>query len=155
MNECTSGSTYCLSESVLVPQYYHSNFLSGMNPMISSRNCTIQQSSVNCRDQCVHRECDNTVCSNPWFVPFSACKCQCDHLRTCIGCVCVPMPACHPCDGTRPLCGPQGHTIIANYNAVIAQDGLTATRRRTRRSCPQGDLVASASGGCFFSPPIH
>ena len=32
-------------------------FLSGMNPMISSRNCTPQQSSVNCRDQCVHREC--------------------------------------------------------------------------------------------------
>ena len=31
-------------------------FLSGMNPMISSRNCTLQQSSVNCRDQCVHRE---------------------------------------------------------------------------------------------------
>jgi len=28
-------------------------FLSGMNPMISSRNCTLQQSSVNCRDQCV------------------------------------------------------------------------------------------------------
>ena len=25
--------------------------------MISSRNCTLQQSSVNCRDQCVHREC--------------------------------------------------------------------------------------------------
>ncbi len=33
-----------------------SSFLSGMNPMISSRNCTLQQSSVNCRDQCVHRE---------------------------------------------------------------------------------------------------
>ena len=31
--------------------------LSGMNPMTSSRNCTLQQSSVNCRDQCLHREC--------------------------------------------------------------------------------------------------
>ena len=31
-------------------------FLSGMNPMISSRNCTFQSSSVNCRDQCVHQE---------------------------------------------------------------------------------------------------
>ena len=37
-------------------------FLSGMNPMISSRNCTIQQSSVNCRDQCVHRECHCEIC---------------------------------------------------------------------------------------------
>ena len=27
-----------------------------MNPMISSRNCTFQQSSVNCRDQCVDKE---------------------------------------------------------------------------------------------------
>ncbi len=33
-----------------------SRFLSGMNPMIRSRNCTLQQSSVNCRDRCVHRE---------------------------------------------------------------------------------------------------
>ena len=28
-------------------------FLSGMYPMTNSRNCTCQQSSVNCRDQCV------------------------------------------------------------------------------------------------------
>ena len=35
----------------------HLGFLNGMNPMISSRNCTLQQSSVDCRDQCVHREC--------------------------------------------------------------------------------------------------
>jgi len=33
------------------PKY--SNFLSGLNPMTNSRNCTCQQSSVNCRDQCV------------------------------------------------------------------------------------------------------
>ncbi len=38
------------------------SFLSGMNPMISSRNCTLQQSSVNCRDQCVHRECHCKMC---------------------------------------------------------------------------------------------
>ncbi len=37
-------------------------FLSGMNPMISSRNCTLQQSSVNCRDQCVHREYHCKIC---------------------------------------------------------------------------------------------
>ncbi len=37
-------------------------FLSGMNPMISSRNCTLQQSSVNRRDQCVHRECHCKIC---------------------------------------------------------------------------------------------
>ena len=36
---------------------YAQRFLSGMHLMISSRNCTLQQSSVNCRDQCVHREC--------------------------------------------------------------------------------------------------
>ena len=28
-------------------------FLSGMNPMISSRNCTLQQSSVNCLHDCI------------------------------------------------------------------------------------------------------
>ena len=28
-------------------------FLSDMNPMTNSRNRTLQQSSVNCRDQCV------------------------------------------------------------------------------------------------------
>lgn len=29
--------------------------LSEMNPMISPRKCVLQQSSVNCREQCVHR----------------------------------------------------------------------------------------------------
>jgi len=29
------------------------HFLSGMYPMTNSRNCTCQQSSVNCQDQCV------------------------------------------------------------------------------------------------------
>lgn len=41
---------------------------------------------------------DSTVCGNPWFVPLSACKCQCDHLRTCIGCVCVT----HKCVSRLP-----------------------------------------------------
>ena len=34
-------------------------FLTGMNPMISSRNCTLQQSSVDCRDQCVRMKVQN------------------------------------------------------------------------------------------------
>ena len=36
-------------------------FLAGMNPMTNSRNCTCQQSSVNCRDQCVCTKVSATV----------------------------------------------------------------------------------------------
>ena len=36
--------------------------------MISSRNCTLQQSSVNRRDQCVHRECH---CIKSWLSTLS------------------------------------------------------------------------------------
>ncbi len=33
-----------------------SGFLSGMDPLISSRHCSLQQSSVDCRDQYVRRK---------------------------------------------------------------------------------------------------
>ena len=38
-----------------IPLVMH--FLSDTYPMTSARNCTLQQSSVNCRDQCVRRKC--------------------------------------------------------------------------------------------------
>lgn len=46
-------------------------------------------------------------------------------VRLCHTQMCVP-PAIHV---MAP--GHQGHNVVANYNAVIAQDGLKATRRRT------------------------
>ena len=44
-----SAGGSCRSSFLAFP----ARFLSGMNPMTNSRNCTCQQSSVNCRDQCV------------------------------------------------------------------------------------------------------
>ncbi len=55
---CKSKSFSMVGQILIV----HGDFLSGMNPMTNSRNCILQQSSVNCRDQCVHRECHCQMC---------------------------------------------------------------------------------------------
>ena len=45
-----------------LPLQFWEDFVSGMNPINNSRNCTLQQSSVNCRDWCVHRQCHCKMC---------------------------------------------------------------------------------------------
>ncbi len=57
-------TTKVLHFSLKLPPFF---FLSGMNPMISSRNCILQQSSVTCWDQCVHRECHCKICRHHSF----------------------------------------------------------------------------------------
>ncbi len=53
----------------------HIRFLSGMDPMISSQNCTLQQSSVNCRNQCVCMKVSLQNVSTHVGVPYACRKC--------------------------------------------------------------------------------
>jgi len=49
-------------------------FLTGITPMTNSQSCTLQQTSINFRDQSVHRECHCKTCA--------LCRCHCMMTKT-------------------------------------------------------------------------